>query len=124
MLALNDAALSQVVGWQRAAGSSEVCAFCAIDQFGEQHLLRLANHAGEPDAFEISNSEVDVARNAARQRGWEIVAFVHTHPQHAPELSPRDARSFARDTVAWIIVGTPTSSARQRTYLPRVARSG
>lgn len=121
---LNHAALSQVVVWQRAAGSAEVCAFCAIDKFGEQHLLRLANHAGEPDAFEISHSEVEVARDAAGQRGWKIVAFVHTHPQHPPELSPRDARSFARDTVAWIIVGTPTSSPCQRTYPSRFECSG
>jgi len=116
--------LRQVIEWQLLAGSSEVCGFCAVDQFGNQHLLRLANHAGEPDGFEISNSEVEVARDAASQRGWKIVAFVHTHPQHTAELSPRDARSFVRDTVAWIIVGTPTSRPHQRTYPPRVEHSG
>lgn len=55
-------------------------------------------------------------RLAAAQRGWQIVAFLHTHPHHAPAMSQRDARAFERDTLPWIIVGTPTTSPQQRGY--------
>jgi len=56
-------------------------------------------------------------RAAAKQRGWQIIAFLHTHPNHAPDMSSRDARCFERDTLPWIIIGTPTSNPCQRTYV-------
>lgn len=116
LIALESNSLATVIAWQRTAGSAEVCCFCAVDQFGVQHLMHLTNDAGLPDAFEISLSEVEVARMAANERGWEIVAFVHTHPTDPPDMSSRDARCFLRDTVPWIIIGTPTSTPSQRTY--------
>jgi proteasome lid subunit RPN8/RPN11 len=115
-LLLDGEALARVAAWQREAGSREVCGFCAVDCLGELRLLRLTNQAGLPGAFEISYSEEAVVRVAAAQRGWEIVAFLHTHPHHAPEMSQRDARAFERDTLPWIIVGTPATSPQQRSY--------
>jgi proteasome lid subunit RPN8/RPN11 len=56
-------------------------------------------------------------RAAAAQRGWQIVAFLHTHPHHAPDMSPRDLRCFESDTLPWIIIGTPVSDPAQRTYI-------
>ena len=58
---------------------------------------------------------------AAAERGWKIVAFVHTHPQYGPEMSPRDLRCFERDSLPWIIIGTPTMVLRQRTYVSGTA---
>jgi proteasome lid subunit RPN8/RPN11 len=115
-LRLGAEALSAVVGWQRKAGSKEVCGLCAVDQSGEQRMLLLANHAGLANEFEVSRSEEEVARAAARERGWEIVAFVHTHPDHAPKMSAHDTRCFERDTFPWIIVGTPLSGPSQCVY--------
>jgi proteasome lid subunit RPN8/RPN11 len=115
-LLLDGEALAWVAAWQREAGSREVCGLCAVDGLGELRLLPLTNQAGLPGAFEISRSEEAVVRVAAAQRGWEIVAFLHTHPHHAPEMSQRDAIAFERDTVPWIIVGTPTTSPQQRSY--------
>jgi proteasome lid subunit RPN8/RPN11 len=120
-LCLNVSALATVVAWQRASGSSEVCGLCAVDEFGAQRVLRLTNHAGLADAFEVSRSEEQVVRAATTQRGWKIVAFLHTHPHHGPEMSPRDGRCFERDTLPWIIIGTPTSIPCQRSYLPATA---
>jgi proteasome lid subunit RPN8/RPN11 len=105
--------------WQRAAAPIEVCALCAVDAHGRQHLIRLTNHAGLAGAFEVSRAEERVARAAAVERGWRIVAFVHAHPDHGPEMSVRDAISFDRDTLPWIIVGGAASGPRQQTYLPR-----
>jgi proteasome lid subunit RPN8/RPN11 len=108
--------LVTVLAWQRAAGPQEVCALCAIDESGRQRVLRLTNSAGLADAFEVTRSEEQIAAAAAEQRGWTIVAFVHTHPHDPPEMSPRDLRSFERDTLPWIIVGTSTRFPRQRSY--------
>jgi proteasome lid subunit RPN8/RPN11 len=113
---LGPAALDTVIAWQRSAGAREVCGLCAVDQHDEQHVLVLTNHGGLRDQFAVSRSEEEVVRRAAAQRGWEIVAFVHTHPRDTPEMSPRDARGFERDTLPWIIVGTPTVFPRQRAY--------
>jgi proteasome lid subunit RPN8/RPN11 len=118
---LDQSALETVIAWQRAAGLMEVCGFCAIDDGGRQHLMRLTNNAGLPDAFEISRSEELVVRKAAEQRGWEIVAFLHTHPDDSPAMSARDAQCFARESLPWIIIGTPTGQPSQRTYLPALA---
>lgn len=115
-LCLDGDALTTVVAWQRAAGSQEVCGLCAVDEFGGQRVIRLTNRAGLAGAFEVSRSEEQVVRAAAAQRGWEVVAFLHTHPHHAPEMSPSDARCFQRDTLPWVIIGTPTAGPRQRTY--------
>jgi proteasome lid subunit RPN8/RPN11 len=109
-LLLDEKALAQVAAWQHEAGSREVCGLCAVDSLGELHLLPLTNQAGLPSAFEISCSEEAVVRAAAAQLGWEIVAFLHTHPLHAPAMSHSDARAFER------IVGTPTTSPQQRGY--------
>ena len=116
VIALEKDSLETVSAWQRTAGSAEVCCFLAVDQFGTQHLMLLRNNAGLPDAFEISSSEIEIARAAADQRQWQIVAFVHTHPDDPADMSYRDARCFHRDTLPWIIIGTPTSKACQRTY--------
>ena len=115
-LCLAGDALAAVITWQRAAGSREVCGLCAVDQVGELRVLALTNHASLPGDFEVSRSEEDVVRAAAARRGWKIVAFLHTHPHHSPEMSPRDARCFALDTLPWIIVGTPTAAPQQRAY--------
>ena len=118
-LRLDGDALSTVLAWQSAAGSQEVCGLCAVDEFGRQRLLQLTNHAGLADAFEVSQSEDEIVRAAAAQRGWKIVAFLHTHPHHGPEMSPRDGCAFDRDTLPWIIVGTSTTLPRQRAYARR-----
>lgn len=115
-LCLEEDALAMVVGWQRTAGAHEVCALCAVDELGGQRILRLTNHAALAGSFEVSRSEEEVMRAAATQRGWEIVAFLHTHPHHTPEMSPHDARCFRRDTLPWIIVGTPMAVPCQRAY--------
>jgi proteasome lid subunit RPN8/RPN11 len=115
-LRLKPDALATVVAWQRAAGFEEVCGLAAIDELCRQRVIRLTNHSGLADAFEVSRSEEEVMRVAAAQRGWEIVAFLHTHPRHGPEMSVRDASSFARDTLPWIIIGTPVTSPDQRAY--------
>ena len=120
MLRLDLHAMDTVIAWQRSEGAREVCAFCAVDSFGKQHLLRLTNHAGLPDAFEISFVEEDVAKSAASQRDWRIIAFVHTHPSDPPDMSARDTRWFARDTLPWIIVGTPITNPSQRTFVQNV----
>jgi proteasome lid subunit RPN8/RPN11 len=119
MLSLDDDSLEKVCAWQRDSGPLEVCGFCAVDRLGRQHVLRLTNHAAEPDAFETSRSEERAALAAADERGWKIVAFLHTHPEDGADMSPRDALCFERDTLPWIIVGTPTSTPCQRAYLRR-----
>jgi proteasome lid subunit RPN8/RPN11 len=113
---LNLETLNKIVAWQRAAGSLEVCGMLAVDNSGQQQLIQLTNHAGSPDAFEISRSDEALAWKAATHCGWEILAFIHTHPHHSPDMSPRDKRSFDRDKLPWIIIGTPTSDPTQRTY--------
>jgi len=115
-LRLNPASLALVVAWQRAAGSHEVCALCAVDHAGRQRLLQLTNHAELTGAFEVSRSDSDAVRAAATRLGLKIVAFVHTHPHHGPDMSPRDAQSFDRDTLPWIIVGDVATLPRQRAY--------
>lgn len=108
--------LRRLVAWQRAAGPQEVCGLCAIDESGQQRVLRLTNSAGVADAFEVTRSEEQIVSAAAAQRGWTILAFVHTHPHHPPEMSPRDTRYFDRDTLPWIIVATSTRVPRQHTF--------
>lgn len=115
-------ALATIVAWQRAAGQREICGLCAIDGRGVQRVLPLTNHAGLFGEFEVSRSEEAVVRSAAAQRDWEVVAFVHTHPHHAPEMSPRDARCFERDALPWVIVGTLTAHPYQRVYGRPVGR--
>ena len=119
-ISLDNEALDTVIAWQQSAGTREVCAFCAVDSCGKQHLLQLTNHAGLPDAFEISSADESIAKSAARQRDWTIIAFVHTHPNDPPDLSTSDTRWFARDTLPWIIVGTPTTHPSQRTFVQTV----
>lgn len=122
VLSLQRDALDTVMAWQRAAGPLEVCALCAVDRFGVQHLFRLTNHAGMIGSFEVSRVEEHIARSVAAEKGWEIVAFVHSHPHHAPDMSPRDARTFERDTLPWIIVATTVSYPAQRTYIRGITR--
>lgn len=117
MVRLDDQTLRVVIEWQRMTGDAEVCGFCALDAQGEQHLIRVTNNDVLPGAFAVSSSEDNVARLAAAERGWKIVAFWHTHPDDSPEMSARDARSFAHDNVPWIIIGTPTTDPQQRTYI-------
>ncbi len=119
---LDDDAVSTVLKWQRIAGVQEVCALCAVDELGRQRLLQLTNHSVLADAIEVCRSEEELVRAAARQRGWKIFAFLHTHPRHAPEMSSRDALAFDRDTLPWIIVAT-SPPLRQRAY-PRPVSSG
>ena len=69
MPCLDDDALDTVIRLQRAAGHLEICALVAVDQFGGQHILRLANHSGLPGAFEVSRSEDEAMRAAAADRG-------------------------------------------------------
>jgi proteasome lid subunit RPN8/RPN11 len=121
MLRLDPHSLETVIGWQRIAGAREVCAFCAVDSSGKQHLLQLTNHAGLPDAFAVSSTEESIAKSVASQRDWTIIAFVHTHPSDLPDMSARDTRWFARDTLPWIIVGTPITNPSQRTFLQNAA---
>ena len=117
-LSLNEGALQTVAEWQRGATSLEVCCFLAVDECGSQRLLRLTNHAALTNEFEVSQSEAEVVRTAAQQREWKILAFVHTHPHDAPDMSARDVGCFERDTLPWIIIGTPLSAPHQRTYWP------
>lgn len=119
-ITLSAEALATVLDWQRVAGSLEVCGLLAVDGSGRQQMLLLTNHAGLTGAFEVSRSESRLVRAAAAQRGWGIVAFVHTHPYHPPALSARDAQCFERDDLPWIIVGNAASDPVQRTY----ARAG
>ncbi len=121
-MSLQRDALDTVMTWQRAAGSLEVCALCAVDRFGEQHLLRLTNHAGVIGSFEVSRVEEQIARSVAAEKGWKIVAFVHSHPHHAPDMSSRDTRTFERDTLPWIIIATTASYPAQRTFIRDIAR--
>ena len=121
IISLDCETLDTVIAWQQSAGAREVCAFCAVDSFGKQHLLQLTNHAGLPDAFEISSAEESVAKSAASQRDWRIIAFVHTHPSDPPDLSARDTCWFVRDTLPWIIVGTPITNPSQRTFVQNAA---
>lgn len=115
-LSLTPDALLDVLAWQRAAGPQEVCGLCAVDESGRQRMLRLTNASDLPAAFEVTRAEEQIVCAAAAQRGWTIVAFVHTHPHHPPDMSPRDARCFARDTLPWIIVETSTRLPCQRTF--------
>jgi proteasome lid subunit RPN8/RPN11 len=119
-ISLDGETLETIIAWQRSAGAREICAFCVLDSFGKQHLLQLTNHAGLPDAFEISSAEETVAKSVASQRDWTIIAFVHTHPSDPPDLSPRDERWFVRDTLPWIIVGAPTTNPSQRTFVQTI----
>ena len=119
-LRLNQASLALVVSWQRAAGSREVCGLCAVDYAGRQRLLQLTNYAELTGAFEVSRSDSDAVRAAAARLGLKIVAFVHTHPYHGPDMSPRDAQSFNCDTLPWIIVGDVVTLPRQRAYARRL----
>jgi hypothetical protein len=57
-----------------------------------------------------------VVRSAAAHRAWRISAFVHTHPGGAADMSGRDAVSFRRDTLPWVIVATNGAKVQQRTY--------
>ncbi len=124
MVRLDDQTLRLVIEWQRLTGDAEVCGFCAVDAQGKQHLIRVTNNHIVPDAFAVSSSEDNVARLATAERGWKIVAFWHTHPDDSPEMSARDARSFAKDNMPWIIIGTPTTDPQQRTYHLDIERAG
>jgi proteasome lid subunit RPN8/RPN11 len=113
---LDKRALKLVAGWQQAAGSHEVCGLCALDELGILQLIRLRNHASLGNQFEVAAADDELARGAAEERGWKITAFFHTHPHDGPEMTELDMRSFAKDTLPWIIVGTPIREPRQRLY--------
>jgi proteasome lid subunit RPN8/RPN11 len=115
-LALEGLALTAVVECQRAAGQREICGLCAVDLGGRQHFLALTNRAFDPDRFEILAADEAVSRSIAEQRGWRILAFVHTHLGFGPEMSEHDMRAFRRDSLPWIIVTVEGVHTRQRTY--------
>jgi proteasome lid subunit RPN8/RPN11 len=116
---LDPEALETVVSWQKAAGAFEVCGFCVVDECGTQRALQLANRAGSIGEFEISRAEEEVLRAAITERRWRLVAFLHTHPDDAPDMSSRDRRCFEADTLPWIIVGTPLTNPCARTFMQR-----
>jgi proteasome lid subunit RPN8/RPN11 len=105
-----------VVACQQAAGCQEICGLCAVDAKGGQHFLGLTNCARDPDRFETMALDESIARSAARQREWEITAFVHTHLHGGPEMSERDERAFRRDVMPWIIVAISGQGTCQRAY--------
>jgi proteasome lid subunit RPN8/RPN11 len=113
---LNNPALATVVACQRDAGTREVCGLCAIDAGGIQHFLLLTNCSGEPNRFETSAAEEALVRSTAKQLGWTIWAFVHTHVTGDVGMSEHDRRSFGRDVLPWIILSVTQTHVRQCTY--------
>jgi proteasome lid subunit RPN8/RPN11 len=121
-LRLDDCAMDVIDQLQRTAGLREVCAFCVVDANGMQRIVSVANNSGSIGEFEISRSEDEAVSLAVAERGWQIVAFLHTHPEGVADMSPRDAQCFMRDSLPWIIVATLGGRLSQRTYRCSLAR--
>jgi proteasome lid subunit RPN8/RPN11 len=116
VFALDEQAIAVVTACQKAKGWQEVCGLCAADASGAHHFLALTNHALDPWSFETSTNDEAILRSILVRRGWQIVAFVHTHIGSSVEMSEQDTRSYRRDILPWIIVAIDGEEVRQHCY--------
>jgi proteasome lid subunit RPN8/RPN11 len=116
MFTLEPEAIDAVIACQHSVGRQEICGLCAVDAAGTQHFIALTNHSFDPHRFETSASDEALVGRVLRQRGWSVLAFVHTHLWADPEMSDPDAWSFAHDSLPWVIVMIRGGRVEQRTF--------
>jgi proteasome lid subunit RPN8/RPN11 len=114
-LRLPSAALEEIIRWSRAAHPREACGFLIGHPRGagwDHPTVRCVRRAGNVaerealDRFEADPGELVAAERAARDEGWELVGFWHSHPEAPAQLSARD-RAGAWEGFSLLVVSVP-----------------
>jgi len=72
---------------------SEVCGAVVLDEVGRLKLNFVKNSSPRPGAFLISIEDCTAAEQHAREAGFRIGGWFHSHPVSDPTPSPKDIKS-------------------------------
>jgi proteasome lid subunit RPN8/RPN11 len=95
----------EIVSWVRCHRGEEVCGLLGKDSTGELHFVGLHNSTGLPNHCEITRKEWSRVLECLRIRGWEPVAFVHSH-LGPPVPSATDLENSHGSDLPWVIVSS------------------
>ncbi len=75
------------------------------------------NTASRSDRFEIDPAEHFALLHAARERGREIVACFHSHPNGGPSPSAFDTQNADEDDLLWLVASLTAQTAELRAFV-------
>jgi len=93
----------ELAHWIRSKPGQEVCGLLAQESNGERRFVGIRNSTGMANHCEITRDEWDRALGCLQVRGWEPLAFVHSHLGWA-EPSATDIENSRSCDLPWIIV--------------------
>jgi desampylase len=106
-LVINQALRDQLIAEARAAYPRECCGLIegvrTTDAIEARALHPTRNLAESANRFEIDPAEHIRLLRSLRGTGREIVGCYHSHPDGAPEPSPRDREMAGEDGFVWLI---------------------
>lgn len=77
-------------------------------------VLRCSNAAkSQRTSYEIDPRELIRAQRQARERGFDIVGFYHSHPDHPPQWSPTDLAEAHWIGCSYLIVTVENGKAAE-----------
>jgi proteasome lid subunit RPN8/RPN11 len=79
--------------------------------FVVQALHPAGNLSSDTDRFEIDPRDHIAAAKKARENGAAIIGCYHSHPEGAPQPSPRDLTGAGEEDFLWLIAAGEALSA-------------
>lgn len=80
------------------------------------HFFPGTNVNASPTRYTMEPREVLDAHTAIRERGWQLGAIVHSHPQTAPAPSATDLREYFYPGTLLVIVGFGSGVPEMRAW--------
>lgn len=108
MLIFQSSQIEDIFSAAREANPLECCGLIAGSEAGDVlNVYRLRNVAVNPDvAYEVAPEELFLSQRNMRERGEQLLAIYHSHPQAVePEPSPTDIRLAYYPSAVYFIVG-------------------
>ncbi len=95
----------QLVDWAEQAEPNECCGLLLGHDGVVERIELTANIANDPSCeFEIDPSALITWEKCARDGGYAILGYFHSHPNGVAEPSVEDARLAAADGRIWLII--------------------
>ncbi len=118
MLRINNALLDEIRAHGARAYPHECCGAMLGRDSGEHRevleLLPVVNQRADSphNRFAVTPRDVLRAEQTARARGWEVLGWYHSHPDH-PALPSEYDREHAWPWYSYVIVGVEQGEAKQ-----------
>lgn len=107
--------VNQLLTQAQQQPQAEVCGLIGRDPLrGTSHCYPVSNRADDPlHRYTLDPAEQIDARRRMRERGEDLFAIYHSHPQTAPLPSPTDLRLAQDSGVLYLIISLATTGVLQ-----------